>query len=181
MINLVAMKLRDRTTTYIQKPHLHSWRFDAAKEIWKVIVAGTIHDMMTHLKHYEVGGGKLRQTNNRQNRIYELPQGQATTFECRTIYIQSQGHTTMSYCSARKPPCVNIMMSDEQFKNSLWFQEFPKYYQDTISKAQNPAADNHAADHRAPQISPDAEDQEGSLESRPSNKVASSTCNLENS
>jgi len=90
-------------------------------ERWKATIVGIVHDMMTHLKHYEASDGKLRQKNNHQNHIYELPQGQAANFKCRTIYNQSQGHTTTSYHPARKLPYVNSMMSDEKFENSLWF------------------------------------------------------------
>jgi len=56
-IKHVVAKLHDMATTYIQKPHLQPWGFTAMKEIWKVTIAGTVHDMMAHLKHNGVGDG----------------------------------------------------------------------------------------------------------------------------
>jgi len=52
-----------------------------AKERWKATIAGTVHDMMTHLKHHGVGGGQLRHKNNHQNHIDELLQGQAANLK----------------------------------------------------------------------------------------------------
>jgi len=123
----------------MQESHLRPWGFAAAKERWKTTIAGTVPDMMAHLRHIGASGRQLRHKNNRQNRIYDFSQGRTNDFKFEIIYNHSKGHTTMLYHPARKPPWVrdNHKMSDKQLEESSWFQALPKHYEEAIIKAKN--------------------------------------------
>lgn len=131
------------TAAHILNTHLCTWGFAAAGNERKATVAGTIHDMMAHLRHVGVGGEKLRQKSSCQNRIYELQQGRRTDFKFEIIYNQSKGHTTLLYCSIKKTPWVEAKrkMNDKQLEESPWFQALPKHCREEILKATNPTVD----------------------------------------
>jgi len=83
--------------------HLRTWGSAAAGKGWKVTIAGTIHDMMAHLRHVGASNRQLRQKSNCQNGIF-LPQQGQTTDLFEIIYKHSKGHTTPLYHSTKNTP-----------------------------------------------------------------------------
>lgn len=111
-------------------------------EGWKVIVAATIHDKVSHLRHQGVSGGPLRHRADwicRQNHINKPCMRSTTEFEVERVYKENVAcyHILFGpfYSKLFRIRIEWHRINEALIKGSPWFKDLPKVIQESLLKS----------------------------------------------